>query len=102
MRVDLDELLYLLLRSFANRTQWGDSGKLAYVEDGDAQCATCPALADEVLLANRRLKSMPRSAPQAVSRAPAGQNWKARNPLLPPFGEQLAKSRSPVDRDGSF
>jgi hypothetical protein len=51
---------------------------------------------------NHRLKSMPRNAPQAVSRAPPGQNWKARNPLLPPVGQQLAKSRSPVDRDGSF
>jgi hypothetical protein len=27
---------YLLLRSYANRTQWGDSGKLAYVKVGDA------------------------------------------------------------------
>ena len=41
------------------------------------------SMADEVLFANRRLKSMPRSAPQAVSRAPPGQNWKAHNPLLP-------------------
>jgi hypothetical protein len=72
------------------------------VEDGDAACATCPALADKVLLAIRRLKSMPRSAPLAVSRAPPGQNWRARNPLLQPVGQQMAKSRSPVDLDGSF
>jgi hypothetical protein len=60
------------------------------------------ARADELLLASRRLKSMPRSAPQAVSRAPPGQNWKAHNPLLPSVCQPLAKSRSPVDRDGSF
>jgi hypothetical protein len=30
------------VRSYANRTQSGDSGKLAYVKVGDAPCATLP------------------------------------------------------------
>jgi hypothetical protein len=108
MRVGLDELLYWTSCSICcfahvpigrNRATAENSPREGWRR---AVRATLPALAHEVPLAKRRLKSMPRSALQAVSRAPPGQNWKAGNQLLPPAGQQLEKSRSPVDRGGSF